>query len=118
MGVIAVAAALAVVGFVGLRAAEHETNPPANVKMVPSTYAAPHHGYSAVIKQVVPAVVNISSTKMVKQQVGQNMIPEDLFRQFFGEQFGQGEGQQFEGRQFNVPHGSRGNRKRPAPAPA
>jgi serine protease Do len=104
LGVIALAAALAAVGFVGLRAAEHEANPPANVKMMPSSYAGSHHGYSAVIKQVVPAVVNISSSKMVKQQVGQDMIPEDLFRQFFGGQGSGGDGQQFEGRQFNVPH--------------
>ena len=94
-------------GFLGLRAAEHENNPPANVKVVPSNYAAPHHGYAAIVKQVVPAVVNISSTKMVKQQVGENMDPNDLFRQFFGDQFGgggQGQSQQFEGRQFQVPH--------------
>jgi serine protease Do len=107
LGVAALAVGLAVAGFVGLRAAEHEANPPANVKMMPSSYAGSHRGYSAVIKQVVPAVVNISSSKMVKQQVGQNEIPDDLFRQFFGDQFGgggQGQGQQFEGRQFNVPH--------------
>jgi serine protease Do len=107
-GVAALAGALAVAGFVGLRAAEHEANPPANVKMMPSSYAGSHHGYSAVIKQVVPAVVNISSSKMVKQQTGQNMIPDELFRQFFGDQFGGpeqgGQGRQFEGRQFNVPH--------------
>jgi serine protease Do len=106
MGVIAVAAVLAVAGFVGLRAAENQNNPPATVRTVPSSYAAPHHGgYAAMVKEVVPAVVNISSTKMVKQQVGQNMVPEDLFRQFFGDQGLGGDGQQFEGRQFNVPHG-------------
>ena len=98
-GVIAVAAGLAVAGFLGLRAAE-QNNPPANVKVVPSNYAAPHHGYAAIVKQVVPAVVNISSTKMVKTQVGQNIDPNDLFRQFFGDQFGD----QGEGRQFQVPH--------------
>jgi serine protease Do len=104
MGVIALAAALAVVGFVGLRAAEHEINPPATVRTVPSSYAGSHHGYSAVVKQVVPAVVNISSTKMVKQQVGQNMIPEDLFRQFFGGQgFGGDDQPSGGGRQSRVP---------------
>ncbi len=94
----AVVAALAVVGFVGLRGAtaDHQANPPANVKVMPSSYPGAHHGYSAMIKQVVPAVANISSTKMVKEQTGQ--IPDDLFQQFFGNQFGFG-GQ---GRQFNM----------------
>ena len=96
----AAATALAVVGFVGLHAAtaDHQANPPANVKVMPSSYPGAHHGYSAMIKQVVPAVVNISSTKMVKEQTGQ--IPDDLFQQFFGNQFGfPGQGQ---GRQYNI----------------
>ncbi len=96
--VAAVSAVLAAVGFVGLRAQEHQNNPPANVKMMPSSYPGAHHGYAAMIKQVVPAVVNISSTKMVKTQQGG--IPDDLFQQFFGEQFGQQFGGQ--GRQFNI----------------
>src|ERR1700679_1965436 len=86
---VAIATVLAVTGFIGLRAAEalHEgANPPAIVKVTQRSEAASAHGYSAVVKQVVPAVVNISSTKIVKQQAGDGNSPEDLFRQFFGDQ--------------------------------
>ena len=53
------------------------------------------NGFSSAIDPALPAVVNISSTKMVKEQ---NNFPgffnDPLFRQFFGNQFGQGQGQQ------------------------
>jgi serine protease Do len=47
------------------------------------------NGYASVIDPALPAVVNISSTKMVKQQ---NNFPglffdDPIFRQFFGDQF-------------------------------
>src|ERR1700677_4274283 len=88
LGAVAVTTALAITGFMGLRAAEalHDgANPPATVKVTQRSEAASAHGYSAVVKQVVPAVVNISSTKIVKAQAGGGQAPEDLFRQFFGE---------------------------------
>src|ERR1700741_2250278 len=49
------------------------------------------NGYAPVIDPALPAVVNISSTKMVKQQ---NNFPgfffdDPFFRQFFGDQFNQ-----------------------------
>jgi serine protease Do len=48
------------------------------------------NGFSSVIDPALPAVVNISSTKVVKQQGAQNPFLNDpLFRQFFGNQFGQ-----------------------------
>jgi serine protease Do len=112
LGTAAIAAVLAVTGFVGLRAAEalHEgANPPADVRVTQRSEAAAAHGYSAVVKKVVPAVVNISSTKIVKAQAGDGSSPDDLFRQFFGE-LGPGGpggpgGGQFNGpsRRFNVP---------------
>ncbi len=47
-------------------------------------------GFSTVIDPALPAVVNISSTKVVKQQGVQNPLFNDpFFRQFFGNQFGQ-----------------------------
>jgi serine protease Do len=52
------------------------------------------------VKQVVPAVVNISSTKVVK--TSGNGIPDDLFRQFFGEQGPSGPSGN--SRQFSVPN--------------
>ena len=47
------------------------------------------NGFSSVIDPALPAVVNISSTKVVKQQVVPNPFFNDpFFRQFFGNQFG------------------------------
>lgn len=50
------------------------------------------NGFAAVLKPAMPAVVNIHSSKVVKQHQGQ-MTPffnDPFFRQFFGDQFGQG----------------------------
>ena len=45
------------------------------------------NGFSAVIDPVLPAVVNISSTKVVKQQPNApGFLNDPLFRQFFGDQ--------------------------------
>jgi len=44
------------------------------------------NGFSSVIDPVLPAVVNISSTKIVKQQQMQD-FDDPFFRQFFGNQF-------------------------------
>ncbi len=64
-------AALSVTGFYGLRAAEQGKlpfqGPTPTVKIAARSEAASGRGYSAVVKRVVPAVVNISSSKMVKQ---------------------------------------------------
>jgi serine protease Do len=50
------------------------------------------NGFSAVIKPALPAVVNIRTSKIVKPQAGQMnpMFNDPMFRQFFGDQFGQG----------------------------
>jgi serine protease Do len=50
------------------------------------------NGFSAVLKPALPAVVNIHSSKVVKSQGGAQMAPffnDPMFRQFFGDQFGQ-----------------------------
>jgi serine protease Do len=65
------------------------SNPAPTIKLAQRSEAAAGHGYSAVVKRVVPAVVNISSTKVVKQtaqETPQGMDP--FFRQFFGNDFG------------------------------
>jgi len=50
------------------------------------------NGFSAVLKPALPAVVNIRSSKVVKQKEGQMPFFNDpFFRQFFGDQFGQGQ---------------------------
>jgi serine protease Do len=51
-------------------------------------------GFSAVVEPLLPAVVNISSSKMVKATRGQNPFEDDpMFRQFFGNPFGGDNGQ-------------------------
>lgn len=52
------------------------------------------NGFATVLKPVLPAVVNISSSKVVKNR-GENMqlFNDPFFRQFFGNQFGQGQAQ-------------------------
>jgi serine protease Do len=98
---VAVVTALAVTGFYELRAASAEHNAPATIKTAPRSETAAHRGYSAVVKKVVPAVVNISSSRVVKTSGnprgddGQGMPEMDpFFRQFFGNDLG---------RRFNVP---------------
>lgn len=48
------------------------------------------NGFASIIDPALPAVVNISSTKIVKQQdISPNIFSNDpFFRQFFGDQFG------------------------------
>jgi len=57
------------------------------------------NGFSSVIDPALPAVVNISSTKVVKRQYNMpDMFSDPFFRQFFGDQFG---------RQFSQPQTER-----------
>jgi serine protease Do len=92
------AALVAVTGFYGLRAAAGKLpfeGPTPTVSLSTRSEAASGRGYSAVVKRVLPAVVNISSTKVTKQTAlegSQGLDP--FFRQFFGNDFGQ---------RFNVP---------------
>jgi Do/DeqQ family serine protease len=92
MAVASLLTALAVTGFLGLHAAG-TGNPPATVRMAAT---GPSHGYSAVVKQVLPAVVNISSSRVASNQISSEM-PDEFFRRFFGDQY----------RQFNVPQDRR-----------
>ena len=90
--------ALAATGMFVLGATEGKlpfTHPAPTLKMAPRSEAAAGRGYSAVVKRVLPAVVNISSSKVVKESVQE--MPQGLdpfFRQFFGDDFGH---------RFNVP---------------
>lgn len=94
MAAISLAAVFAVTSFIGLRAAtigHTPENPPATVKVAPRTQ--PSAGYANVVKQVLPAVVNISSSRVVKTG-GNAMGVDPFFRQFFGDNFSQ---------RFNIP---------------
>jgi serine protease Do len=47
------------------------------------------NSYSAVVKKVAPSVVNIYSTRFIKQRYYRNpMMADPFFRQFFGDQLG------------------------------
>jgi serine protease Do len=71
------------------------SGPHPTVKVVSRSEAAAGRGYSSVVKRVIPAVVNISSSKVTKTEVmNGSQNPDPFFRQFFGEDFG---------RRFNVP---------------
>jgi len=93
------AASLTVGCALGVAAAavEHHSGPwpPASVKVVERPAGEDAHGYSRVLKGVLPAVVNISSSR-VEKQTSQMQDPgmDPFFRQFFGDQGG---------RHFNVP---------------
>ena len=47
------------------------------------------NGFATVLKPALPAVVNIHSSKVVKQRQGMPFFNDPFFRQFFGDQFGQ-----------------------------
>ena len=84
--VVALAMALGI-GGLGLAAAEHAfNNPPASLKLADPNEGPSRTGFAPVVKKVLPTVVNISSTKVVKTptQFEGQMPDDDLFRQFFG----------------------------------
>ncbi len=94
LAAVSIATAVAVTGFFGLRAAELGKlpfeNPTPTIRTAQRSEAAAGRGYSAMLKRVLPAVVNISSSKVVKQTAQE--VPEGVdpfFRQFFGNDFGQ-----------------------------
>ncbi len=105
LAAISLTTALAVTGFLGVHAAtvNRADNPPATVKV--TSQAPSHSGYSKVIKEVLPAVVNISSTKVVKADRNAES-PDDFFRQFFGDGGGNSNGRPGR-RQFSVPQDQR-----------
>ncbi len=85
--------ALAVTGLLGLKGAtDARDNPPASIKTVSRSESAAGRGYSGVVKRVVPAVVNISSSRVTKSDSSSMRGPggmDPLFRQFFGDDFSQ-----------------------------
>jgi serine protease Do len=85
--------AVLALGLGGLAIASAERalgpNPTPTFQFANPNEPATHAGFAPVVKKVLPAVVNISSTKIVKTPVGyqgfqEGQDPSDLFRQFFG----------------------------------
>lgn len=102
LAAVSLTAALAMTSFIAMTAATTGhlpfTGPRPTVKVVSRSEAAAGRGYSSVVKRVLPAVVNISSSKVTRTEARNGMDGmqglDPFFRQFFGEDFG---------RRFNVP---------------
>jgi len=76
------------------------------LKLASPNEGASHTGFAPVVRQVLPAVVNISSSKITKIPAEFGQLPDDpLFRQFFGNGNGSN-------RDFNVPRQAPEQRER------
>jgi serine protease Do len=64
----------------------------ATLKIADPSEGASKTGFAPIVKQVLPNVVNISSSKVVRtpNQVGEGMQMDPFFQQFFGHGFGNG----------------------------
>jgi serine protease Do len=73
-------------GAKNVAAATEPANPPARLKLADANETASNSSYAPMLKSVLPSVVNISSSKVVKAHMdGMEQLQMDpLFRQFFG----------------------------------
>jgi serine protease Do len=64
-----------------------ETNPPATLKLADVNEGPSKTSFAPIVKSVLPSVVNVSSSKVVKAGTeGMEQLPmEPMFRQFFGQ---------------------------------
>src|SRR5690348_13964217 len=89
----AAAAMLLALGMGGLAvaAADHLMNPPATFRFANADEPASRNSFAPVVKKVLPSVVTITSSRMMKTdfQGGSDGIP-PMFRQFFGDEDGNG----------------------------
>src|ERR1035438_126862 len=88
-----IALALAVgLGGLAVKGAEQLgiINPPASLKFANAGEGPSRNSFAPVVKKVLPAVVNIQSSKMVKTSMQDGSEMEPFFRQFFGDQGDQG----------------------------
>ncbi len=82
------------------------TNPPATLKLADPGEGPSKSSYAPLIKEVLPSVVNISSSKVVHNRMSSEEMPMDpFFRQFFGQDGNENGGQG--GGHFNMPRDSR-----------
>jgi serine protease Do len=91
-------------GGLAVAAVDHLVNPPATFKLASADEPVSHNSFAPVVKKVLPSVVTITSSRVVKTglQGGDDGIP-PMFRQFFGDQ-GQFFGDQGNGNgQFRMP---------------
>src|SRR6266481_1630975 len=64
----------------------------ASLKLADPSEGPSKIGFAPIVKEVLPSVVNISSSKIARSpdQFAQGLPDDPLFRQFFGRQFGRG----------------------------
>ena len=91
-------------GVTRLRGDIQTANPPASLKLADPSEGPSRNSFAPIVKKVLPEVVNISSSKVVKNPTGfSGQLPEGMqmdpfFRQFFGDN---------SGHQFNAPREDR-----------
>ena len=61
--------------------------PPAPVVTGPAYRLSFETGFAPVVKRCLPAVVNVSSTKLVRKAPKSPLLSDPFFRQLFGERF-------------------------------
>jgi serine protease Do len=78
-------------------------NPPATLKLADPGEGPSKSSYAPLVKEVLPSVVNVSSSKVVHNRMSseQGMPMDPFFRQFFGQEGNDGGGR------FNMPRDSR-----------
>jgi serine protease Do len=72
---------------VGAAGRMESANPPASLHFANPDEPSSHNSFAPVVKRVLPAVVNISSSKMVKAPSANMPQMDPFFRQFFGDEF-------------------------------
>jgi serine protease Do len=79
------------------------SNPPATLKLADPGEGPSKSSYAPLVKEVLPSVVNISSSKVVHNRMSseEGMPMDPFFRQFFGKDGNEGGGR------FNMPRDSR-----------
>jgi serine protease Do len=86
-GLVLGASSLAIAHSAQKVVAKVETNPPATVKLADSSEGPSRNSYAPMLKNVLPSVVNISSSKVVKADRQMSQM-DPFFRQFFGDNDG------------------------------
>src|ERR1700733_3687249 len=93
-GALALAVAIGAMGYAVARATEGVSGSRmhASLRIADPSEGASKTGFAPIVKEVLPNVVNISSSKVVKarnqMQMPEGMENDPFFQQFFGQQFG------------------------------
>src|ERR1051326_6032159 len=94
---VAMGAALALVlaGLTWAQSSRTSANPPVHLKVAAESHGPAvtnRLGFASVVREVLPALVSITATKVIKTSERQQQV--NPFAPFFGDQFGDDFGQQ------------------------